>query len=86
METNLWIAYIAMGAGAVATGIAAYQMIKRGFLLWLLLVGLGISAINFGYTYARHTPLQAMINDMDPGSLGDLPAKQLEKICEKLGD
>ncbi|OGH01886.1 MAG: hypothetical protein A2600_09445 [Candidatus Lambdaproteobacteria bacterium RIFOXYD1_FULL_56_27] len=75
-----------MGLGALATGIAAYQLVKRGFLLWMLLVVIGISAINFGYTYARHTPLQAMINDLDPGALGDLPTKQLEKLCEKLGN
>jgi len=85
MQPDLIIAYSIMAGGATATLFSAYQMIKRGFLLWILLIGLGMSALYVGYHYSPDVPFQAMIPEFESSALTKLPTEQLQKLCIAAG-
>ncbi|MDT8447478.1 MAG: hypothetical protein RRB13_11355 [bacterium] len=81
---TLWIAYAALGLGTIALLAAAYQLIKRGFLLWLLLAVVGVGAVNYGLLYGN-TPLNDWVEGIDASAIGELSSKQIESLCRKAG-
>jgi len=85
METNTLIAYGIIAGGGIATLTAAYQLIKRGFIFWFLLIGLGVTAVNVGYNNLDNVPFTAMLDELQPSVLKDMPSKHLQKICEAAG-
>jgi len=85
METHILIAYATIAFGAIATLTAAYQLIKRGFLFWFLLIGVGTTAMNFGYNYLDNVPISAMLEELQPSTFKDVPIKNLRKLCEATG-
>lgn len=81
-----WIGYTALSLGGLALLSAAYQLIKRGFLLWLLVALFGLVAVNFGLAYSGPPEFLAdWLPNLDASAIGELSAQQVERLCRQAG-
>ena len=83
MDSTQLIAYAIILAGTVATLVAGYQMIKRGFLLWLMLIIIGVTAVNYGLGAAQSSTLDGFLDDINANKLSQFSQNQLQKLCDQ---
>lgn len=82
----IWIGYTAMSLGTIALLAAGYQLIKRGFLLWMLIAGFGVVAVNFGLVYAGPPEfLGDWVPSIDASALSELSSQQIQRLCQQAG-
>ena len=85
MNTQDIITYGIIVIGSVFTLIGAYQVVRRGFILWLILIIVGISAINYGLSNRSYTSFEGLLREMNPSNLSEFSKKQLREVCSKIG-
>ncbi len=78
--------YIAIGfmaVGLILTLVSAYQMYKRGILMWLVLIIVGITAINYGYNQ-QGSNADDFLDQLNVGKLSRFSKEKLKAACSEL--
>lgn len=79
--TYIAIAFMVVGLGL--TLVAAYQMYKRGILLWLVLIIVGVTAINYGYNQ-QGSSADDFLDQLNVGKLSRYSKDQLKAACSEM--
>ena len=83
MENNDLIAYAIILLGTAATLAGAYQMIKRGFLLWIMVIIVGVTGVNYGLSATQGSSLDGFLDDLNAGKLTSFSQAQIQKLCDQ---
>ena len=72
---------IAVGVGM--TLISAYQLYKSGFILWMTILIIGVTGVNYGYNN-QSANLDGFLNKINAGELTSFSKDKLEQVCASL--
>ena len=81
MENYEIVRYALMAIGIIVALISAYQIYKKGILIWLILVVLGVTVINFGFSYHPALSMEDYFENLKPENLTNLSKERLRDVC-----
>ena len=84
MSQEELLSYGIMAAGALVALYAGYKIIKKGFILWLIMIIIGITAVNYGYHNKSGVSLDSFLDTLNPAKLSKMSKEQLTDLCEKI--
>lgn len=84
MSQEQLISYGIMAAGALVTIYSSYKIIQKGFLLWLILSIIGVTAVNYGYNNQGAVSLNSFLDNLNPAKISKISKDQLVDICNKI--
>ena len=71
--------------GSILTLVGGYQLLKRGFLFWMILIIVGVSGINYGLNNRNADMVDGFLKGLNPANLSDFSKEQLREICKGVG-
>ena len=84
MSTPDLINYGAIIIGVILTLISAFQLLKKGIIIWLIVIIVGVTAINYGLSFETPTSLDELLVDFDPVKVSKLSKDNLKALCTKV--
>ncbi|MDX2469722.1 MAG: hypothetical protein QNL04_03980 [SAR324 cluster bacterium] len=75
------IALIAIGVAI--TLVSSYQLYKSGFILWMTLLIVGVTGVNYGYNN-QGANFDGFLNKINAGELTSFSKDKLEQVCASL--
>ncbi len=78
-----YLSIILLVVGALLTLFAAYQLYKKGFLIWMLLAMVGMTAINFGLNQ-QGAEIDDFLDELNAGTLSRFSQNKLKEACDQL--
>ena len=82
METEI-PAITMMGGGIAISLVAAYQLYRKGFITWMLLLIIGVTSVNYGYNN-KNANIDSLLDQMNAKDLTMLSKAKLEEACQSL--
>ncbi|MDH5561302.1 MAG: hypothetical protein OEY59_10675 [Deltaproteobacteria bacterium] len=81
MENYEIIRYALMVVGGIVASISAFKIYKKGILIWLILVVIGITVINFGINYQPALSMVDYFENLKPENLTSFSKERLRDVC-----
>ncbi|PCI29257.1 MAG: hypothetical protein COB67_04550 [SAR324 cluster bacterium] len=72
---------IAAVGGLMALG-ATYQLLRKGFIIWVLLLIIGVTGVNWGLS--QKGDLDSFLEELSPGNLTRFSSEKLKEACENI--
>ena len=69
--------------GSIATLAAAWQLYKRGLITWVIVLIIGITAINYGLT-TKASGMDDFLDQINAGKFSRFSQEKLKEACDSM--
>ena len=83
MSNQELLAYGIAALGGIMALYATLQLYKKGFLLWVLLLVVGITGLNYGLTNKSVNGLDGLLAELTPARLSAISKDTLSDLCKQ---
>lgn len=84
MSQEELMSYGIMVVGILITIYAGYKIIQKGFILWLILIVIGVTAVNYGFNNKSGLSVDDFLDNLNPAKFSKLSQDQLTDLCGKI--
>lgn len=84
MSQEELISYGIIAAGVLVSLYAGYKIVQKGFVLWLILIIVGITTVNYGFSNKSDISLDSFLDTLNPAKLSKMSKEQLTDMCNKI--